>query len=230
MELRLERGGNAHRIHRGLTVVAIVSLTLIFLLLFAAGVLLVGIRLVGRWLITEDPLEAACCIVVLGGHPPVRAMEAAAIYHQGWAPEIWMTQFPELAEEATLRSFGIETTPEFVITSRVLEKLDVPKNAIILLDESSIDTREELQNVHRALSERHPSGPVILVTSRYHSRRVRVIWKNVAGSSRRAVIRTAANDSFPRDKWFLNTTDLSMVAHEFFGILNLWVGHPVRRR
>ena len=46
---------------------------------------------VGRWLIVCDPLQRSTAIAVMGGELPYRAMEAAAIYRQGWAPEVWVS-------------------------------------------------------------------------------------------------------------------------------------------
>ncbi len=41
-----------------------------------------------RWLVVADPLMPARALVVLGGHTPFRAMEAASLYREGWAPEV----------------------------------------------------------------------------------------------------------------------------------------------
>lgn len=39
-------------------------------------------------MVVADPLQESDAIVVFGGQLPFRAMEAAAIYRQGWAPEL----------------------------------------------------------------------------------------------------------------------------------------------
>ena len=46
----------------------------------------------GAWLVTADPLESAGAIVVFGGEVPFRVTEAARIYHQGFAPTVWLTE------------------------------------------------------------------------------------------------------------------------------------------
>jgi hypothetical protein len=46
----------------------------------------------GTWLVVEDSLQPARSVVVLGRHVPFRAMEAAALYNQGWVSEVWLTQ------------------------------------------------------------------------------------------------------------------------------------------
>jgi hypothetical protein len=45
----------------------------------------------GKWLVREDPLEQATAIALLSRNIPTRALEAARIYHDGYAKEIWLT-------------------------------------------------------------------------------------------------------------------------------------------
>ena len=60
---------------------------------------------VGKWLVREDPLQPATAIVVLSGNIPTRALEAAALYHEGYAKEIWLTH-PDVHADA-LKELGI---------------------------------------------------------------------------------------------------------------------------
>src|ERR1700683_4565506 len=46
----------------------------------------------GEWLVVEDPLVPAHAIVVLSGGMPSRAIEAALIYQQDVAPQVWVSQ------------------------------------------------------------------------------------------------------------------------------------------
>ena len=57
---------------------------------FLAAATVWAFRNLGRWLVVDDTLQPARAIVVLSGLIPFRAMEAAEIYCQGRAPEIWM--------------------------------------------------------------------------------------------------------------------------------------------
>ena len=61
------------------------------LLVVVAVLLPWGASGIGQWLMVADPLEPAKAIVVLSGRVPFRAMEAASIYRQGLAPEVWLT-------------------------------------------------------------------------------------------------------------------------------------------
>ena len=79
-----------HLKHRRFAVVAVA----------AAAVALAAFALMeaGAWLVLEDPLQPADAIVVLGGGAPFRAMEAAKLYNQGWAHQVWLTQGSRLSD------------------------------------------------------------------------------------------------------------------------------------
>src|ERR1700675_4526767 len=83
---------------------------------------------VGRWLVVEDPLVKARAIVVLSGAMPLRAIEAAKLYREGYAPEIWLTHSTEPGE--TLEEMGIPFTGEDYYDTRVLMHEGAPQKAI----------------------------------------------------------------------------------------------------
>src|SRR5438874_12825840 len=102
-------------------------------LLLPAAVLAFGplaLTAAGTWLVVEDRLQPARSVVVFGGHLPFRAMEAAAVYRQGWAGEVWLTQGGVYAEDIALARMNIEKPPEHVFSQQVLERLGVPGTAI----------------------------------------------------------------------------------------------------
>src|SRR5215471_8501385 len=84
---------------------------------------------VGRWLVVEDPLAKARAIAVLSGRMPVRAIEAAKLYRQGYAPEVWLTHTSEPGE--SLKAMGIPFEGgEELYSTRVLIHEGVPAGAI----------------------------------------------------------------------------------------------------
>src|SRR2546421_12450807 len=72
---------------------------------------------VGRWLVAEDPLGKASAIVVLSGAMPMRALEAATLYRDGYAPEVWLTHSTDPAE--TLEEMDIPFTVAYYHNARV---------------------------------------------------------------------------------------------------------------
>jgi uncharacterized SAM-binding protein YcdF (DUF218 family) len=194
-----------------------------------AGIVLSGsvvfLLYLGRWLVVEDPLEKAQAIVVLSGRMPLRAMEAAKLYREGYAPKIWLTHSTEPG--ATLEAMGISYVGEDSYNLRVLIHEGVPANDIRVLEPAIVNTADEVAAVSAAL-EAGKATPVILVTSKVHTRRVRILWNRLAARRGRALIRAASDDPFEPRRWWRTTGDALDVVREFLGILNAWAGMPLR--
>jgi uncharacterized SAM-binding protein YcdF (DUF218 family) len=199
------------------------------ILLGLAGVVVLGALLslffLGRLLVVEDPLEKAQAIVVLSGRMPMRAMEAAKLYREGYAPKIWLTHSTEPG--ATLEAMGISFDGEDVYNLRVLMHEGVPPDSILVLQPPIINTADEIAAVSSELRE-EKGGTVIIVTSKVHTRRVHILWHRLAAGHQRAIIRAASDDPFEPRRWWRTTGDALDVVREFLGILNAWAGMPLR--
>jgi uncharacterized SAM-binding protein YcdF (DUF218 family) len=198
-------------------------------ILFATGggvlvlalVILVG---VGRWLVVEDPLVKARAIVVLSGAMPLRAIEAAKLYRQGYAPEIWLTHSTEPG--ATLEEMSILFVGEDHYDALVLIHEGVPPEAIHTLKPPIVNTADEIKVIAPALAPGE-DGTVILVTTKAHTRRVRLLWRRLAPGQGRAIVRAASGDPFDPQHWWRNTRDALEVVREILGLLNAWTGLPL---
>ena len=193
----------------------------------AAGLTLmaiVALLTVGRWLVVEDPLEKAQAIVVLSGRLPIRALEAAKLYHGGYAPEIWLTRTAE--PEATLKPMGIQYIGEDFYNFRVLVREGVPPEAIRVLPEPIVNTADEMRAVTHALGK-EKTHAVIIVTTKAHTRRVRALWHGIGGNTGRAVVRAASGDPFQPGHWWRTSSDALDVVREVLGLLNAWAGLPL---
>lgn len=199
------------------------------LFVFAGSLVSASLTLgqLGKWLIVEEPLRSASAIIVLGGHLPFRAMEAARIYHEGWAPEVWLIQAKTTLEERALARLGIQHVRDESYNRAILERLGIPSRAIFILDETAQNTADEMQVIARKLKEVR-GKQVIIVTSKAHSRRVRVIWRTLIGDTSQAVIRYATDDPYDPDRWWQHTGSALTVCREVLGLLNAWAGFPLR--
>lgn len=195
------------------------------------GGLLLGVVLflgVGRWLVVEDPLAKSQAIAVLSGRMPLRAMEAAKLYREGYAPEIWLTHSAEPGE--TLEAMGIPFAGEDYYNARVLLHEGVPAEAIHVLEPPIANTADEIRVIAAAL-EREKDRTIIVVTTKAHTRRVRLLWRRFASGRGRAIVRAASGDPFDPRHWWRNTGDALDVVREVLGLLNAWAGlplHPVK--
>ncbi len=177
---------------------------------------------VGRWLVVEDPLAKARAIVVLSGAMPLRAVEAARLYRSGYAPEIWLTHSTE--------QMSIPFAGEDHYNALVLIHEGVPAQAIHVLEPPIVNTADEIRVVAAALA-RAKGESVILVTTKAHTRRVRLLWRRLAPRQNRAIVRAASGDPFDPRRWWRSTSDALDVVREALGLFNAWAGlplHPAR--
>jgi len=196
-------------------------------LAIVVGLSAVGIGGVGHWLVVSDPLGNAQAIVVLSGDVPFRAIEAASIYRNGRALEVWITRGIRPSREAALAKLGIQFVRGETYNKQVLQKLGVPADAIRLLNKGVRNTEEEVQLIAHEL-KRAGGERVILVTSKPHTRRVKTIWHALVGDSAEAIVRHAKEDPFDPRRWWRNTKDALAVSREVFGMMNVWAGFPLR--
>ena len=188
---------------------------------FAGIVVFLG---VGRWLDSEDPLEKAHAIAVLSGRMPVRAIEAAKLYRQGYAPKVWLTRAVEPG--ASLENLGISFVGEDSYNKQVLLEEGVPAEAIRVLDPPITNTADEIIAISKALGQENGQS-VIIVTNKVHTRRARILWRKSNSGNARAIVRGASADPFEPRQWWKTTGDALDVVREVLGILNAWAGLPL---
>jgi uncharacterized SAM-binding protein YcdF (DUF218 family) len=185
----------------------------------------VAFRGAGRWLIREDPLTPAEEIVVLSGSMPVRAKEAGRVFQLGYAHEIWVSRPESPSEE--LESQDIHYLGEEEYNRQVLLHEGVPEAEVHIFPEPIANTEEEIREISDQL-RRDGKASVIIVTSPQHTRRVRTLWGKLAGNELRLTVRSAPQDPFDADHWWRDTHDALAVVRELLGLLNAWIGLPVR--
>lgn len=195
----------------------------VFALFIAAAAL--GIWGVGRWLVVQDELEPAPVIAVLSGRLPERAREAAALYRQGYASQVWITR--PAGPGGELEKLGIAYLGEEFYNARVLMRLGVPPDAIRELEKPIQNSTDELDDIAEEL-RREGFGKAILVTTKAHTRRVRLIWRKRVGADPRAIVRYAREDGYDGAHWWRTTRDALDVVREVLGLANAWAGFPLR--
>jgi uncharacterized SAM-binding protein YcdF (DUF218 family) len=195
----------------------------ILIALAAAGTLV--FLTIGQWLVVQDPLVHADVIVVLSGHIPDRALEAARLYHAGYAEQVWVSQPTSPAEE--LKTMKIFYLGEDFYNEKVLLAQGVPADSVRVLDHPIENTEEEVREISETL--RHSNfHHVILVTSKPHTRRVRSIWRKLVGSDPGVIVRFAADDPYDGAHWWRHTHDALDIVRETLGLINVWAGFPAR--
>jgi uncharacterized SAM-binding protein YcdF (DUF218 family) len=196
-------------------------------LLFAAAVLATGTLVgccLGAWLVAADPPARSDAIFVLDGLTPLRELEAAALFREGWAPRIVLA-LPRSPIPEEVRRLAGDPTPQ-ERAARVLRRGDVPAGEIVHLDRPVENTLEELQ-VDFEYARARGFRRVIIVTSPYHTRRVRIIWNARFEREVPALVRPTRYEPVDPSRWWRSGHALEEVLHEAVGIVHFFIGTPI---
>jgi uncharacterized SAM-binding protein YcdF (DUF218 family) len=137
---------------------------------------------VGGFLVAVDPPAKADALLVLSGEVAERAREAADLHREGWARTVVLTT-PELHRaEIELRDLGIRIPEEHDVAREVLLHLGVPPGEILRVPEA-VDSTEAEALAARAFARARGWRRVIVVTSPYHTRRARSLFREVFGKA-----------------------------------------------
>lgn len=181
-------------------------------------------RWLGPWLVVDEPLARSDVIFVADGKTPQRELEGAALFLEGWAPRVALTLPRDSISEDVRRLAGEPTQQEH--SSRILRGRGVPEAAVVRLERIVDNTEQELRvdfDYARAQGFRR----VIIVSSPYHTRRIRVIWRSRFEAEIPAIVRVSRYGTIDPARWWRSRTDLEDVAHEVFGIANFLLGSPI---
>ena len=195
------------------------------LALLALSAALVFVLGVGHWLVKEDSLQKANAIAVLSGNFPARALEAASLYRNGYAGEIWLTH--PAAQTEGLAEMGIHYPGEADFNYKLLRRQGVPAKAIHILDSPIVNTSDELDVIGSALQQRK-NASVIVVTNKAHTRRVHELWDRYDSARGLAIVHGIATDDFDPSAWWRRAEDTQQVIHELLGMINVWAGLPMK--
>lgn len=180
----------------------------------------------GRFLILDDPPEKSDAIVVLSGSFPDRILEAVTLYKDGFAPKLVLCLEPDNPALDRLEEIGVHVKRGSELNRDVAEKLGVPAAAIEIIDRSAPSTFSEALAALRHARE-HGYASILLVTSKYHTRRAAWIYRTLAGDEIRIISRPAREDSFDPNTWWSDRASIRRVFVEYqkllvFLLLDQW--------
>src|SRR5213083_133497 len=165
-----------------------------------AAVALLG---AGRVLVVADPLPPrADAIVILAGSVPDRTLEAADLYRAGLAPRVVVTRERLPRGQAAMRARGVRLPEGDELTVTALHELGVPPRAIA------------------RWACAHRLRRLIVVTSRAHSRRARLILRQALGAGIALAMRPSRYDAFAAARWWHVRRDAKLVLSEYQKLTN----------
>jgi uncharacterized SAM-binding protein YcdF (DUF218 family) len=134
----------------------------------------------GEFLVVSDPPAAVDAILVLSGEPTERVWEAADLLREGRAPLLVLTTplRPPAAAELAARGVVLEGEPE--VARRIAAGLGVPPAAVLQVPDA-VDSTEDEALAFRRFAAGRGWRAVAVVTSPYHTRRTRALFREVLG-------------------------------------------------
>ncbi len=179
---------------------------------------------VGRFLAAEDPLQHADAIFVFAGTLVERPLEAADLFQEGYAPSIVITR--ATAEQATfqLQRRGVRVPAAHDLTREVLLEVGVPESALVTPAFIHDNTAEEARTL-RQLALEHGWRRVILVSSKYHLRRLALAARReLRGTGVEVLARGSRYDAAQPGRWWTQRRDIRWVAAELPKLLAYAIG------
>ena len=191
-------------------------IVLLFFVIFCAVLYLARhpiLRFAAEFWIIEDPIDKADAIIVLSDDNfyADRATRAAELFREGKAPVV-------VASGRRLRpSAGIAELMEHDLVER-----GVPRDRILRFAHDADGTREEAEALARFAKERKWRS-VIVVTSNYHTRRARYIFRRVFPQDIEVRVASARDGDFDPQRWWEKRKSVKELMREFAGMMvALW--------
>jgi len=174
-------------------------------------------------LVVRSPLNKADAIVVMSGSATFRerAQRAAALFNEGRAPRIVLTNDHLISGWSQLE----QRNPYYYERSREeLRRAGVPDDKIAVIMPSITSTHDEAVLVKEYAEANHLSS-LLVVTSAYHSRRVFWTFRQVfKGTDKSIGIEPAEPriESPAAATWWLHRLGWEMVPKEYVKLLVYW--------
>ena len=187
---------------------------LVAALALAAAALACFLPFAGTYLVVQQPLEHADAIVVLAGPRAERWLEAVDLFREGWAPRIVLSRGRIDNGEARLSAMGIRFPQDADLARDAMLQMKIPADAIVLLPESLDNTAQEAASARR-MAAAAGWRRIIVVTSRYHSRRAGYAFaREFRGTPMHIVMRVTRYDSALPARWWTTRQDVRYVTSE----------------
>jgi uncharacterized SAM-binding protein YcdF (DUF218 family) len=192
---------------------AVRRLALAVILALACGTA-IFLPFAGRFLVREDPLVHADAICVLDGARAERWMEAVDLYKAGYAPVVVLSPGRTEDAELILRARGIRYPSNAALARDAMVQMGIDASAIIVPDASVDNTAQEAE-MFRDVAHARGWHSIVMITSKYHSRRAGFAFqRELRGSGIAVNVRTTRYDVSDPAHWWRHRPDVRFVVSE----------------
>jgi uncharacterized SAM-binding protein YcdF (DUF218 family) len=173
---------------------------------------------VGRFLDDSDLPRKTDAIYVLGGGADTRPFVAAALVKRGYSDRVLLPSVHQRDED---RAQGFE--PNHEVMRRVLVARGVAPGKITLLPDDCESTEQEAQAVAKFLAL-HSETTLMVVTSDFHTRRTRMLFRRYLGAHAANVVFVAApTDGFSPETWWQTAHGFDTYVTEYCKLVSTWL-------
>ncbi len=175
----------------------------------------------GEYLIYQEPTPHQVDVIVILANwedTIIRVKAGADLYKEEVAKMIFVPRMEQMAglEEAKKLGINIPENRDLVVT--ILQGLGVPPYAIETSAQEVTNTWDEALEV-RSLVEQKRYKSVVLVTSKYHSRRAYLIFKDALKGKATVISVPSPYDSSDPESWWKRDEDAKRVIMEYSKLL-----------
>lgn len=187
------------------------------------------LKVIGQFLVVSDEPMKSGAIVVLSGSVPDRVLEAAELYKDGFSDRIILLRgMLSPAHKYVEEQLGLDLPDNGEINALVLKKLGVPDEKITIVREDAESTEMEARVVKRLLNSIGIKR-ILLVTSKSHTRRAKMIFRSVLGEDVEVRAIPSRYDDFEPLKWWKRRKDVRQVIFEYQKMLAFFITRLAQR-
>lgn len=178
------------------------------------------LRAIGQYLVyQQDPQQADVIAIPANWEDTIiRARGGADLYKRGLAKAIFVPRMAYMEGLEEIENKGIHILENRDLVIIILEGLGVPLAAINTSAQEVTDTWEEAHEVSNFIEQRGYTS-VLLVTSKYHSRRAYLIFKDALKGKATIISIPSPYDSSDPEVWWKRSKDCKRVIMEYQKLL-----------
>jgi uncharacterized SAM-binding protein YcdF (DUF218 family) len=172
---------------------------------------------IGQFLVYEQSPQKADVIAVLNGRDTERSLAAVDLYNQGFAKLIVIAHGSKQpgSEEFWKRVGRNFDRKKFF--QKTVEVMGVPPHAFQMIGDGVTSTYDEAKVTKQFLIQNHYKS-ILLVTSKWHSRRAYLTFKTAFKDTKelKITVYPSKYDTFDPQGWWKNQSDIEIVMGEYF--------------
>jgi uncharacterized SAM-binding protein YcdF (DUF218 family) len=174
----------------------------------------------GDYLIYQQEPQGVDVIVVANNWEDtvLRTRGAADLYTKGMAKKIFIPRMERMRGAEEIKQLGINVPENRDVVTNILLGLGVPSDAIETSSEEVSDTWDEAAETKKFIEQKKYAS-VLLVTSKYHSRRAFLIFKDALKGKATVISTPSPYDEVYAESWWKHRDDAKAVFMEYLKLL-----------